>query len=107
MYPSHLVLIDPLKNIALKRQQYVGEFIGCYTSVSKPKFVDEPLIEDLIFDSEDENKTEFKSKQRKLSFAKIEFVESNEHVKTPRESIKKVGNKKQAKYPRKNSQSPK
>ncbi|GJU49799.1 hypothetical protein Tco_1219354 [Tanacetum coccineum] len=29
MYPSHLVLIDPLKNIALKRQQYVGEFIGC------------------------------------------------------------------------------
>ncbi|GJZ85586.1 hypothetical protein Tco_0650925 [Tanacetum coccineum] len=27
MYPSHLVLIDPLKNIALKRQQYVGEFI--------------------------------------------------------------------------------
>ncbi|GJZ01850.1 hypothetical protein Tco_0519811 [Tanacetum coccineum] len=28
MYPSHLVLIDPLKNIALKRQQYVGEFIG-------------------------------------------------------------------------------
>ncbi|GJU18826.1 putative reverse transcriptase domain-containing protein [Tanacetum coccineum] len=28
MYPSHLVLIDPLKNIALKRQQYVGEFIA-------------------------------------------------------------------------------
>ncbi|GJS45402.1 hypothetical protein Tco_0595523 [Tanacetum coccineum] len=27
MYPSHLVLIDSLKNIALKRQQYVGEFI--------------------------------------------------------------------------------
>ncbi|GJS56206.1 hypothetical protein Tco_0629568 [Tanacetum coccineum] len=30
MYPSHLVLIDPLKNIALKRQQYVGEFIGVH-----------------------------------------------------------------------------
>ncbi|GKA39432.1 hypothetical protein Tco_0731983 [Tanacetum coccineum] len=54
---------------------------------------------------EDENETEFKSKQRKLSFAKIEFVKSNEHVKTPRESVKKVENKKQAKYPRKNSQS--
>ncbi|GJS33092.1 putative ribonuclease H-like domain-containing protein [Tanacetum coccineum] len=32
------------------------------TSVSKPKFVGEPLIEDWISDSEDENETEFKSK---------------------------------------------
>ncbi|GJS31696.1 ribonuclease H-like domain-containing protein [Tanacetum coccineum] len=56
--------------------------------------------------TEDENETEFKSKQRKPSFAKTEFVKSNEHVKTPRESVKKVENKKQAKYPRKNSQSP-
>ncbi|GKB47656.1 ribonuclease H-like domain-containing protein [Tanacetum coccineum] len=76
------------------------------TSVSKPKSVGEPLIEDWISDSEDENETEFKSKQRKPSFAKTEFVKSNEHVKTPRESVKKVENKKQAKYPRKNSQSP-
>ncbi|GJV62418.1 hypothetical protein Tco_1468518 [Tanacetum coccineum] len=52
------------------------------TSVSKPKFVGEPLIEDWISDSEDENETEFK------------------------ESAKKIENKKQAKYPRKNSQSP-
>ncbi|GJU20639.1 ribonuclease H-like domain-containing protein [Tanacetum coccineum] len=59
-----------------------------------------------ISDSEVENETEFKSKKRKPSFAKTEFVKSNEHVKTPRESIKKVENKKQAKYPRKNSQSP-
>ncbi|GJT39726.1 ribonuclease H-like domain-containing protein [Tanacetum coccineum] len=59
-----------------------------------------------ISNSEDENETEFKSKQRKPSFAKIEFVKSNEHVKTPRESVKKVENNKQAKYPRKNSQSP-
>ncbi|GJT51493.1 hypothetical protein Tco_0977650 [Tanacetum coccineum] len=73
------------------------------TSVSKHKSVGEPLIEDWIPDSEDENETEFKSKQRKPSFAKIEFVKSNEHVKTPRESVKKVENKKQAKYPRKNS----
>ncbi|GJS09110.1 putative ribonuclease H-like domain-containing protein [Tanacetum coccineum] len=76
------------------------------TSVSKPKSVGEPLIEDWISDSEDENETEFKSKQRKPSFAKTEFVKSNEHVKTPRESVKKIENKKQAKYPRKNSQSP-
>ncbi|GJV13220.1 hypothetical protein Tco_1354761, partial [Tanacetum coccineum] len=76
------------------------------TNVSKPKPVSEPLIEDWISDSEDENETEFKFKQRKPSFAKTEFVKSNEHVKTPRESVKKVENKKQAKYPMKNSQSP-
>ncbi|GJU61275.1 hypothetical protein Tco_1243110 [Tanacetum coccineum] len=55
---------------------------------------------------QDENETEFKSKQRKPSFAKTEFVKSNEHLKTPRESVKKMEKKKQAKYPRKNSQSP-
>ncbi|GJZ44337.1 ribonuclease H-like domain-containing protein [Tanacetum coccineum] len=76
------------------------------TSESKPKSVSEPLIEDWISDSENENETEFKSKQRKPSFAKVEFVKSNEHVKSPRESVKKVENNKQAKYPRKNSQSP-
>ncbi|GKE44913.1 hypothetical protein Tco_1472197 [Tanacetum coccineum] len=71
------------------------------TSMSKPKSVGEPLIEDYISNSEDENETEFKSKKRKPSFAKIEFVKSNEHVKIPRESVKKIENKKQAKYPRK------
>ncbi|GJU31209.1 putative ribonuclease H-like domain-containing protein [Tanacetum coccineum] len=68
-----------------------------------------PLKPNLILaDKEeyDENETEFKSKQKKPSFAKIEFVKSNKHVKTPRESVKKVENNKQAKYPRKNSQSP-
>ncbi|GJT26223.1 ribonuclease H-like domain-containing protein [Tanacetum coccineum] len=75
------------------------------TSESKPKSVSEPLIEDWISNSEDENETEFKSKQRKLSFAKVEFIKSNEHVKTPKESVKKVKNNKQAKYPRKNCQS--
>ncbi|GKE50131.1 hypothetical protein Tco_1481389 [Tanacetum coccineum] len=44
------------------------------TSVLKPKSVDEPLIEDYISDSEDENETEFKFKLRKPSFAKTEFV---------------------------------
>ncbi|GKD40172.1 hypothetical protein Tco_1260379, partial [Tanacetum coccineum] len=37
------------------------------TSVSRPKSVGEPLIEDWISDSDDENETEFKSKQRKPS----------------------------------------
>ncbi|GJZ56256.1 putative ribonuclease H-like domain-containing protein [Tanacetum coccineum] len=60
------------------------------TSELKPKSVSEPLIEDWISDSEDENETEFKSKQRKPSFAKVEFVKSNEHVKSPRESVKKI-----------------
>ncbi|GJV34512.1 hypothetical protein Tco_1394912 [Tanacetum coccineum] len=73
------------------------------TSESKPKSVSEPLIEDWISNSEDENETELKSKQRKRNFPKIEFVKSNEHVKTPRESVKKVENNKQAKYPMKNS----
>ncbi|GKD07650.1 ribonuclease H-like domain-containing protein, partial [Tanacetum coccineum] len=76
------------------------------SSESKPKSVSERLIEYWISDSEDENETEFKSKQRKPSFAKVEFVKSNEHVKIPRESVEKVEHNKQAKYPRKNSQSP-
>ncbi|GKD61631.1 hypothetical protein Tco_1299140 [Tanacetum coccineum] len=76
------------------------------TSVSKPKSVSEPLIEDWISDSENENETESKSGQRKPSNAKVEFVKSYKHVKSPRESVKKVENNKQAKYPRKNSQSP-
>ncbi|GKA82622.1 retrovirus-related pol polyprotein from transposon TNT 1-94 [Tanacetum coccineum] len=57
------------------------------TSESKPKSVGEPLIEDWISDSKDETETEFKSKQRKPSFAKVKFVKSNEHVKIPRESV--------------------
>ncbi|GKB12595.1 hypothetical protein Tco_0846518 [Tanacetum coccineum] len=75
------------------------------TIESKPKSVSEPLIEDWISNSEDENKTELKSKQRKPSFAKVEFVKSNKHVKTRRESVKKVESNKQAKYLRKNNES--
>ncbi|GKE54633.1 hypothetical protein Tco_1489789 [Tanacetum coccineum] len=75
------------------------------TSESKPKSVNEPLIEDWIFDRENENETESKSRQRKPSNAKVKFVKSNEHVKSPRESVKKVENNKQDEYLRKNSQS--
>ncbi|GJZ33174.1 uncharacterized mitochondrial protein-like protein [Tanacetum coccineum] len=59
------------------------------TSESKPNSVSEPLIEDWISDSEDENETEFKSTQRKPSFAKVKFVKSNKYVKIHRESIEK------------------
>ncbi|GJT38178.1 ribonuclease H-like domain-containing protein [Tanacetum coccineum] len=76
------------------------------TSELKPKSVGEPLIEDWISDNENENETRSKSKQRKSSFAKLKFVKTNEHLKTPKESVKKVENDKQAKYPMKNSQSP-
>nr|GEV36461.1 hypothetical protein [Tanacetum cinerariifolium] len=57
-------------------------------------------------DSEDENETVTKSKQRKPSFAKVEFVKPNEQVKSPRESVKQEEHNRQAKHPRKNSQSP-
>ncbi|GJZ81190.1 putative ribonuclease H-like domain-containing protein [Tanacetum coccineum] len=61
------------------------------TSESKPKSASEPLIEDWISNSENENEneTESNSRQRKPSNAKVEFVKSNEHEKSPRESVKK------------------
>nr|GEZ60501.1 retrovirus-related Pol polyprotein from transposon TNT 1-94 [Tanacetum cinerariifolium] len=62
------------------------------TSESKPKSVSEPIIEDWISNSEDDNETKNKSKQRKPSFAKVEFVKPNEQVKTPRESVKPINN---------------
>nr|GEZ16169.1 hypothetical protein [Tanacetum cinerariifolium] len=76
------------------------------TSKSEPKSVSEPLIEDWVSDIEDENENETKSKQRKPSFAKIEFVKPNEQLKSPRESVKHEEHNRQAKHPRKNSQSP-
>ncbi|GKD10206.1 putative ribonuclease H-like domain-containing protein [Tanacetum coccineum] len=66
------------------------------TSKSKPKSVSEPLIKDWISDSEDENEIEFKSKQRKPSFAKVEFVKSKEHVKIPRELLRRQNSSKAA-----------
>ncbi|GKE83430.1 hypothetical protein Tco_1557172 [Tanacetum coccineum] len=105
---SDLVLADEDENVFSELVTNIPDVATseAKTSESKPKSVDEPLIEDWISDSEDENETEFKSKQRKPNFVKIEFVKSNKHVKTPRESVKKVENNKQAKYLRKNSQGP-
>nr|GEX08155.1 hypothetical protein [Tanacetum cinerariifolium] len=75
------------------------------TNESKPKSLSEPLIKDWISDSEDKNETKSKSKQRKPSFAKVEFVKPNEQVKSPIEFIKQEEHNRKAKYPRKNSQS--
>nr|GEX42229.1 hypothetical protein [Tanacetum cinerariifolium] len=71
------------------------------TSKSKPKFVSEPLIEDWVSYSEDDNETKTKSKLRKPSFAKVEFVKPNEQVKSPRESVKQEEHNRQAKHHRK------
>nr|GEW88779.1 ribonuclease H-like domain-containing protein [Tanacetum cinerariifolium] len=67
------------------------------TSKSEPKYFSEPLIKDWVFDSEDENETETKSKQRKPSFAKIEFVKSNEQMKSLRESVNEDENETETK----------
>ncbi|GJU59232.1 ribonuclease H-like domain-containing protein [Tanacetum coccineum] len=86
---------------------YIGNFMPPKPDLvlaDKDEYVFSESSVPAISDSDDEIKT--KSKQRKPSFAKVEFVKSNEHVKSLRESIKKVENSKQAKYPRKNSQSP-
>nr|GEY57308.1 hypothetical protein [Tanacetum cinerariifolium] len=76
------------------------------TSESKPKYVSEPLIEDWVSNSKDENEAETKSKQRTPSFAKIEFVKPNKQVKTTREYVKQIEHNRQAKHPRKNIQNP-
>ncbi|GJX56088.1 putative ribonuclease H-like domain-containing protein [Tanacetum coccineum] len=69
------------------------------TSESESKSFSKPIIEDWISNSENENEIESRSKQRKPSNARIEFVKSYEHVKSSREFVKKVDE--QAKYPRK------
>ncbi|GKC71889.1 ribonuclease H-like domain-containing protein, partial [Tanacetum coccineum] len=47
--------------------------------------------------------SEAKTSVSKPNFAKVEFVKSKEHVKTPKEFVKEVENNKQAKHLRKNS----
>nr|GEW47754.1 hypothetical protein [Tanacetum cinerariifolium] len=59
--------------------------------MSKKLRPDAPIIEDWIFDSEDETELEFVPKQREPS-----LVLPSEHVKSSRESVKKVEHPKQA-----------
>nr|GEU93783.1 retrovirus-related Pol polyprotein from transposon TNT 1-94 [Tanacetum cinerariifolium] len=55
--------------------------------MSKTLRSDAPIVEDWIFDSEDETETESVPKQKEPS-----FVKSTRHVKSSRESVKKVEN---------------
>ncbi|GKB09155.1 putative ribonuclease H-like domain-containing protein, partial [Tanacetum coccineum] len=69
-----------------------------YTKNFMPPKPDLVLADEYDFSNEDENETEFKSKQRKPYFANVELVKSNKHVKSPRESVKKhVGSGNQSK----------
>ncbi|GJW29861.1 ribonuclease H-like domain-containing protein [Tanacetum coccineum] len=74
-------------------------------SESKPQSVVDHLVR-LEYLTGGWDETESKSKQRKSSFVKVKLLKTNEHVKSPRESVKKAENNKQDKYPMKNSQSP-
>nr|GEU55526.1 hypothetical protein [Tanacetum cinerariifolium] len=67
--------------------------------MSKTHRSDSPIIEDWISDSEDETKIESVPKQREPS-----FVPPSKHVKTSRESVKKVEHHKQAENLRTNNQ---
>nr|GEW44523.1 copia protein [Tanacetum cinerariifolium] len=67
--------------------------------MSKTHRPDAPIVEDWISDCEDETEIEFVPKQRELS-----FVTSTEHVKSSRESFKKVEYHKQAANLRTNNQ---
>nr|GEU79288.1 copia protein [Tanacetum cinerariifolium] len=60
---------------------------------------DAPIIEDWLSDSEDETEIESVPKQKEPS-----FVKSTKHVKTFRESVKKVEHNKQAEHLRTNTQ---
>nr|GEU83174.1 ribonuclease H-like domain-containing protein [Tanacetum cinerariifolium] len=66
---------------------------------SKTLRPDAPIIEDWIFDSEDETEIELVPKQKEHS-----FVPTFEHVKTPRESVKKVKHPTQAENLQTNNQ---
>ncbi|GKB05915.1 putative ribonuclease H-like domain-containing protein [Tanacetum coccineum] len=89
---------------------YTGNFMPLKSDlvlVDEDEYVFSELVTSILDVTTSEAKTsESKPKSRKSSFAKVKFVKSNEHVKTPKESVKKVENDKRAKYPRKNSQSP-
>nr|GEY98336.1 hypothetical protein [Tanacetum cinerariifolium] len=67
--------------------------------MSKTLRPDASIVQDWISDSEDETEIEYVPKQKEPS-----FVPNSKHVKTPRESVKKVEHPKQAKKLRTNNQ---
>nr|GEZ53817.1 hypothetical protein [Tanacetum cinerariifolium]GEZ93996.1 hypothetical protein [Tanacetum cinerariifolium] len=90
---------DLVFNDAPKASETVTNVVNVESNSNKPSTdmsmtlrPDAPIIEDWTFDSEDETELESVPKQKEPS-----FVPTSEHVKTPRESVKKVKHHKQAK----------
>nr|GEY11052.1 hypothetical protein [Tanacetum cinerariifolium] len=112
---SRLELHAPKPNLVFADEHVVSESVTSLlgiakskvkTSETKLKNVSAPIYKDYVFESDDEDEIETESKQIKRSFAKVKFVKSTEHVKSPRKSVKREESNRQTKYPRKNSQSP-
>nr|GEU68237.1 putative ribonuclease H-like domain-containing protein [Tanacetum cinerariifolium] len=89
---------DLVFNDAPTASESVANVVNFESSLNKPSHdmskirrPNPPIIEDWISNSEDETKNESVPKQKEPS-----FVLTSEHVKTPRESIKKVEHPKQA-----------
>nr|GEW56956.1 hypothetical protein [Tanacetum cinerariifolium] len=99
------LLFDSELNVMSKTSE--GHHAVPYTGNFMPPKPDLVFTDEhVVCDNEEENEPGTKSKLRKPSFAKVNFVKPNEHLKTPRESLKKEKSKRQSKYPRKNSHSP-
>nr|GFB17627.1 hypothetical protein [Tanacetum cinerariifolium] len=84
--------MPPKPNLVFVDEHVVSEFVTSQPDIAKSeikisetklKNVSAPIIEDWVFDSEDEDEIETESKQIKLS-----FVKSTKHVKSPRKSVK-------------------
>nr|GEY34135.1 reverse transcriptase domain-containing protein [Tanacetum cinerariifolium] len=97
---------DLVFNDAPNASETVSNVVNVESSTNKPSKdmsktlrPDAPIIKDWIFDSEDEIENESVPKQKETS-----FVPTSEHVKTPRESVKKAEHPKQAKNLRTNNQ---
>nr|GEW74224.1 ribonuclease H-like domain-containing protein [Tanacetum cinerariifolium] len=95
--PPYIGTFMPLKldlvfNNAPNASKTVASVFNVESSTNKPSkdmfktnTSDAPIIEDWISDSKDETENEYVPKQTEPS-----FVPTSEHVKTPRESVKKI-----------------
>nr|GEU45350.1 ribonuclease H-like domain-containing protein [Tanacetum cinerariifolium] len=97
---------DLVFNDAPNASESVANVVNVESSTNKPSKdmsktlrSDAPIIEDWISDSEDETEIESMPKQKEPS-----FVPTFEHVKTPREPVKKAEHPKQAEHLRTNNQ---
>nr|GEZ42775.1 ribonuclease H-like domain-containing protein [Tanacetum cinerariifolium] len=82
--------MPPKPDLVFANEHVVSESVTSLLGLtkSKVKTVSEPIIEDWVSDSEDENEIETETKQIKPSFAKVKFVKPTEHVKYLRKSVK-------------------